>query len=165
MCSKFILYSRSYRYMSNWWKMKKGSIRAKSLGFKQGHQREAIPRLPEGPGVICPSFMLAAECPCGTNVHKEIFYHLWWLPRTWRGQQTRKHRRSLFIFCYVHIKYGFKVCLEQYGKNRRGRGHRNSQQHVWETCEDWGALVYVLTFILVGKYIPWYVNMLLSQDN
>ena len=52
--------------------MKKGSIRAKSLGFKQGHQREAIPRLPEGPGVLCPSFMLAAECPCGTNVQGNI---------------------------------------------------------------------------------------------
>ena len=52
--------------------MKKGSIRAKSLGFKQGHQRESIPRLPEGHGAIRPSSVLAAECPCGTHVQGTI---------------------------------------------------------------------------------------------
>ena len=72
MCSKFILYSRSYRYLRNWWKMKKGSIRARSLGFKQGHWTEAIPRLPEGPGVIRAGSVLAAGCPCGTNVQGSI---------------------------------------------------------------------------------------------
>lgn len=85
--------------------MKEGSIRAKSLGFKRGHRREAIPRLPEGPGVIRPGFVLAAECPCGTNVQRNILPPVMAAKDTERPANTKTQEESFYLLsCSYQIQ-------------------------------------------------------------
>ena len=125
MCPKFILYCRSYRckMRATDEKWRKGALGPNHLASNKVTRETPSHDCLKGLELYAPALCWLRSVHVAL-MSKELFYHLWWPPRTWRGQRTRKHRRSLFIFCHVHIKYSLKVCLEQYSKNGLEAGNK-----------------------------------------